>query len=504
MIGQYPLRPRRTSPLVGAVLDLRAAASQSLRFLLAQASLRVATRFEYLPDRSVSAVRWWHDLVAVAIFAVIKVYLLSKFGIYDWHDSDAVGYIALAEEFRRWATWVSVPDLTSAIVPLSLLRMPGYPLLILLTQAAYGDFWNTILIALQLAAAAFATFLLYRAIWSFSRVWFVGMLGAVWFASSSIAYFERCILSDSFAISIFTVLFCGIGLVVLRGRFVGPLAIASIATAFPLLFLLRESNLLLTISLAPLILMALPRKHRLAKLTMVYAPVAAVFVVIGLWQQYRTGYFLITTGGQGNPIEALALIDKISPVFDQDNPVDRAARSVTADMTPADIARNSWGVAVKINELLAEQLNIRAPQLARLVLSRYLSVWLDHPYEMLAYVVRNQTTIRSAGVSPFIYNDPRLSDRTRDFYSYVSQQVVEWGLVNLPVLWFAVLIIAAPLRRTALITFALWLAAIIPVLFYSAMYLEPRYVLTALGPMLLVVALTIGTGIRALSRNAPA
>jgi len=250
--------------------------------------------------------------------------------------------------------------------------------------------------------------------------------------------------------------------------------------------------------------MALPSKHRLAKLTMVYAPVAAVIVVIGLWQQYRTGYFLITTGGQGNPIEALALIDKISPVLDQDNPVDRAVRSVTADMTAANIARNPWGVAVKINELLAEQLTIRAPQLARLVVNRYLSVWLDHPSEMLAYVVGNQTTIGSAGVAPFIYNDPRLSDRTRDFYSYASQQVVEWGLVNLPVLWFAVLIIAAPLRWTALITFALWLAAVLPVLFYSAMYLEPRYVLPALGPMLLVVALTIGTGIRALSRNIPA
>jgi hypothetical protein len=41
------------------------------------------------------------------------------------------------------------------------------------------------------------------------------------------------------------------------------------------------------------------------------------------------------------------------------------------------------------------------------------------------------------------------------------------------------------------------------VLFYSAMFLETRYVLSSLGPILLVLALTIGTGIRVLSRNMP-
>src|SRR5262249_48637661 len=134
---------------------------------------------------------------------------------------------------------------------------------------------------------------------------------------------------------------------------------------------------------------------------------------------------------------------------------DRAVRRVTADMAPLDVARNSWSIAVKINELLAEQLDIRAPQIARLALNRYLSVWLEHPFAMLAHVARNQTIIRTAGVSPVIYNDRHLSTRTREFYSYASQQVVEWGLINLPLLWFAILIVAAPVRRP-LMTLGLW------------------------------------------------
>jgi len=299
-------------------------------------------------------------------------------------------------------------------------------------------------------------------------------------------------------------LLCGIGLLVFRGRRLTPLAVAAIATAFPLLFLLREANILLALALVPLVWAALPRTHRLGRLTGVYAPLALVFIMMALWQQYRTGYFLVTTGGQGNPVEALALIDKISPILDQENPVDRAVRSVTAGMAPSDVAQNSWSIAVKINELLAEQLDIRAPQIARLALNRYLSVWLEHPFEMLAHVARNQTIIRTAGVSPVVYNDRHLSARTREFHSFASQRVVEWGLINLPLLWFVVLVVAAPLRRTALLTFGLWVTSMVPVLFYSAMFLETRYVLSSLGPILLVLALTIGTGIRVLSRKAAA
>jgi hypothetical protein len=500
-----PPRTFRITLLFGAFLGLCAEANYLLRYLLAEASSHIAIKMERVQeDLLPSANGWWRDLVAVTIFAIIKVYLLIRFGIRDWHDNDGAGYITLAESFRGWQTWVSVPDLQSTVTPLSLLRMPGYSLLILMMQVTAGDFWIAAMISLQLVASGFATFVLYRTIWSFSSRWFVGILGAAWFASSSIGWFELCILSDSFATSIFTTLLCGIGLVVFRGRLLTPLAVAAIATAFPLLFLLREANILLALALVPLVWAALPRTHRLGRLTGVYAPLALVFIMMALWQQYRTGYFLVTTGGQGNPVEALALIDKISPILDQENPVDRAVRSVTAGMAPSDVAQDSWSIAVKINEFLAEQLDIRAPQIARLALNRYLSVWLEHPFEMLAHVARNQTIIRTAGVSPVIYNDRHLSARTREFHSFASQRMVEWGLINLPLLWFAVLIVAAPLRRTALMTFGLWVTCMVPVLFYSAMFLETRYVLSSLGPILLVLALTTGTGIRVLSRKATA
>ncbi len=504
MTFRCPPRTFRITLLFDAFLGLCAEANYLLRYLLAGASSHIAIKMERVQeDLLPSENGWWRDLVAVTIFAIIKVYLLIRFGIGDWRDNDGAGYITLAESFRGWQTWVSVPDLQSTVTPLSLLRMPGYSLLILMTQVTFGDFWIAALISLQLVASGFATFVLYRTIWSFSSSWFVGILGAAWFASSSIGWFELRILSDSFTTSIFTILLCGIGLLVFRGRRLTPLAVAAIATAFPLLFLLREANILLALALVPLVWAALPRTHRLGRLTGVYAPLALVFIMMALWQQYRTGYFLVTTGGQGNPVEALALIDKISPILDQENPVDRAVRSVTAGMAPSDVAQNSWSIAVKINELLAEQLDIRAPQIARLALNRYLSVWLEHPFEMLAHVARNQTIIRTAGVSPVIYNDRHLSARTREFHSFASQRVVEWGLINLPLLWFAVLIVAAPLRRPALMAFGLWVTSMVPVLFYSAMFLETRYVLSSLGPILLVLALTIGTGIRVLSRNMP-
>lgn len=248
MTVRYPQRPFRIISLFAAFLGLCAAANHLLRCLLAQANSHVAIKIERVQDDSVSPAHGsWRDLVVITILAIIKVYLLAKFGVSDWRDNDGAGYIMLAESFEQWQTWVSVPDLQSTIIPLSLLRMPGYSLFILLIRVTAGDFWITALITLQLLASVFATFVLYRTIWSLCRIWVVGMLGAAWFASSSIGYFDLCILSDSLTTSIFTILLCWIGLVVFRGRLLRPLGVASIATAFILLFLLREANMLLTL-----------------------------------------------------------------------------------------------------------------------------------------------------------------------------------------------------------------------------------------------------------------
>jgi hypothetical protein len=494
------MRTRRImSRIRSAALEVSRETSRLIWYLWVRGSSHLLTGIQRLGDVSgVPAQGRWRDLVAIAIFAAIKAYLLGSLGAYDWHGNDGVGYVALAEQLQRWATWVSVPDLASKLMPISLLRIPGYSLLIVAAQAAVGDGWFAALIAIQLSASLFATFVLYRAIWSFSGFWFIGVLGAAWFATSYVGFFERIILSDSLTISLFTVLLSCVSLAAFRCRLLSPVGAASIATAFPILFLLREANILMAFTLVPLVFLALPRERRLARLATVYAPLVAMFLLVGLWQQSRTGYFLVTTGGQASPIGAVALVDKISPVLDQNSAVDLAVRSITDTMTQAEIEKEPWPVIYKINERLAADLNIRAPELARLILGRYISVWLNHPAEMAAYVGRNQAIVRIAGVSPFIYDDVRLAAHTRDLYSYYSQQVVQWGLIKLPVLWLFIVIIAAPLRRTALIVLALWLFAITVVAFHSAIYLETRYVLPTLGPILLVIALTIGSANRML------
>jgi hypothetical protein len=491
----------RTGSLQAAV-NFCAATSRWLEKALLQLGSHVAIRLEYLvrAPRNRRSHRW-RDGLSVAVLAALKIYLLIRFGIESWHDNDGVGYVQLAAQLRRLSTWVSVPDLATSVTPLSLLRLPGYPLLILLIQTAAGDLWIPALVGVQLTVSLFATFLLYRTLWRFSGIWFFALVASAWFASSSVAYFERMILSDSLTISLFTILICGIGMVAFRQQRVGSVALGSIAVALPALFLLREANLIYAAALAPLLWLALAQEHRLRRLAIVYAPLVGVLVLIGCWQQYRTGYFLITTGGQVNPIEALALVDKISPVLDQDSPVDRAIRSITADQTVADIAQNSCSLVLEVNRRLAADLKHNAPQLARLLMARYLSVWQAHPHEMLAYMGRNQSVIRTVGVSPFVVNDLRLSEQIRGIYSYLSQKVVEWGLMALPLFWFGMVVAVAPLRRTGSLAITLSLAAIIPVAFYSAMFLETRYVLPALAPIVLVVALSIGIARPTLNRT---
>src|SRR4051812_2031621 len=65
------------------------------------------------------------DLLAAALLAGIKAYLLGKYGISNWQESDGNGYVLLAEEMTKGTMWLSLEP-SSLIAPLSLFRLPGY------------------------------------------------------------------------------------------------------------------------------------------------------------------------------------------------------------------------------------------------------------------------------------------------------------------------------------------------------------------------------------------
>ena len=414
----------------------------------------------------------WPDGVALALIIAVKVYLLASYGINDHRDNDAVGYIALANQLLQAQTWTRVPDLDSAMMPVSLLRIPGYALLIIAVRGIAGPFWMPAMIGLHLIAATAATFLLYRAVWRISEIWLFAVAGVLWVCISHIGNFDRFILTDSLSISLFTALVAWLAMAAVGDGLARPWQFWTVGLGFAAAFLLREANIVYAFSLAPLALLAV---RRVRALVPIYAPVVAAFLLVGTWQFYRTGQFLITTGGQSGPVLAIAIADKMSPMLGE-SVVDKAIRDITAAQSVDDIKRAPMTIVYDVNRLLIERTGARAPELARMLLGRYLQGWLSQPLTMLEYVKSQEHIARITGVSPYLYNDARLGVQIRDTISFRSQQAVVCGMAVLPV----VLLFAAavpPFRRCALVGLAVWLFAAATIAVYISMYLEHRYIL---------------------------
>jgi hypothetical protein len=103
-------------------------------------------------------------------------------------------------------------------LPLSLLRLPGYSLLIIAAQDVFGSWWMEALTALQMSVMLYANFLVYRAAALFSRLWIVGLAAACAFALTRVSYYERFVLTDAFSVALFTIVTCHLAIAVYSGR----------------------------------------------------------------------------------------------------------------------------------------------------------------------------------------------------------------------------------------------------------------------------------------------
>lgn len=311
-----------------------------------------------------------HDLVAAAVLAAIKAYFLGKYGIYPWNDNDGVGYIALAEQLADGMAWVSVPDLNTSYMPISLLRLPGYPLLILASKAIAGNDWIPFLITAQLVLSFFASYVLYRVVSIISAVRICGFMCAVIFAVSYQAYFERFILTDSLYASVFPLIICYAAFHSYIRKQVGTVAVAAIGLTLGLLFLMREATLVLAFGLAPLLILAVSNGGRGAwakSLALAFAPLVITVAAVLVGNVSRTGKPVITTGAQLVLTLTLVIVhEQGTTIFKGNSRFDEVARQrgdAGAAARAFDIGR-AFQETVDINQDLFQRYQMTSPEIA--------------------------------------------------------------------------------------------------------------------------------------------
>ena len=430
------------------------------------------------------------DIVAAAVLAAIKAYFLGKYGIYPWNDNDGVGYIALAEQLADGTVWTSVPDLDTSYMPISLLRLPGYPLLILASKAVAGNAWIAVLISVQLVLSFVASYVLYRVISSISGVRIFGLICAVIFAVSYQAYFERFILTDSLYTSLFTLIVCYAASHSYMEKEVGALAMAAIGLMLGLLFLMREATLVLAFGLAPLLILAVSNgrgaaKHWAKPLGLAFVPLVITVGAVLVWNLYRTGRPVITTGAQLVLTLTLVIVHKQGePIFDDNSLFDQVARRhvVSEDITRA------FQETVDINLELFQKYKMTSPEVASVAQKKYLLAWLEDPGPMLHYTSKNISDAFLLLYSPFI--EGALEPASQERYREWCKAAFKSASIYLPLLWL-VAAIFKPVRVRFYLVASLAIIIWVTVISYAGLHIEIRYLLPVLAPVFLVLAVSV-------------
>jgi hypothetical protein len=317
----------------------------------------------------------WHGAVVAVLALAVQGWWLWQLG--PVMAPDAGSFMAAARELAAPGGGFLGPGrLHESALPWSFYRAPGYPLLILLHQALWGEGWAWGLVGLQLALAGAATLAFHRALLALTAHRGLALFGSLAQATSFAMVVHPAILSDS----LYASLLCLALALLLQGGVAGGVGARSALAAGLLLglaTLLREVGAYLNLLWLPLALVALrPRlRNRAVGMLLFAAPMLAAPLALLAWNAARTGSPFLTTVGQVVYFQALLpLAARGVAVFATDPALAQAAGLAFPPFTNVEV--------VALNQHLFQHHALEAPALARLAGATWRHAWAAHPLRM--------------------------------------------------------------------------------------------------------------------------
>lgn len=321
----------------------------------------------------------WRDrLFLGTLLLAFKLALLWALGPAFLPDTG--GYQAVAEMIATGT--LGAQDLTATVIPPSLFRIVGYPLVIAAVTAIGGAAWPWLLVGAQLALSVAATVMVHATARRLGLSRWASLGAALAQATSLPLVLDQAVLTDSLYGSLTVMAACLLLRAVLAesGRAFGTVAAAGMLVA--LAFLLREATLFLAVGFLPLAALAARgcgrwAPLRAATLVIVFVlPLALVQHGYREWNRARIGLPIITTGGQTNMIFAISKAARHDPgVFDGDSPVARASRATFQTYEFVEV--------LEVNQRLFAEYGLTAPDIAKAGTAAYLQAWRQHFMSML-------------------------------------------------------------------------------------------------------------------------
>ena len=446
-------------------------------------------------------------LSVLLVAAVLKLAVWSHYGPVTFNDTHL--YTAFADYLQQEdGSWQY--RALDQVMPVTTLRMIGYPLLIAAAQAIAGEAWPDLMVALQIAASLAA--LAAAMGWAHALCGSAAKMAVVGLAvaTGQSVLFDLTLLPDSLFSSLMICVLCALAM---PGRpAAGGLPAWAVAAlcgaAVAVLVLLRANGLHLAILFLPLAVawVATQPGNRMRTAGLLILPVVITAQAYILWNQHRTGERFLSTGGQLPAFQPLyQAAARGAHLFSGPSTLDKAVRATTRTYAYDDI--------YTLNRYLAEHEKWTAVDIDRAGKAAFLNALLTEPAAMLRNAGRNFgfDVIRALANPAFTLTETHhLITRERLFpgfskmvkaagtlgtvdYVYMAAYAAGAALSSVLFLLFAV---AVPLRALMgktpggdrLAAGLLWAGCCAVLGYYSFIHLELRYVMP-LSPFILALGL---------------
>jgi len=434
------------------------------------------------------------------IFAILvfKVAVLMIWG--PGIAPDSGGYTRFAALILEGTEWLTDARIQDSAMPTTVFRIAGYPAFIALTQLISADYWQWIVVLSQFALSTVSLFSLSRLI---SALGMRSLVGAFCLLSTGLSFallLDNMILTDSFAASLFVIVLSENAVASLRGRPLGFAQALFFGALITLAFLFREGVAVLSVLfVVPLLVRAFladgQRWRSIAAAAVFFLPVILVSQAYASWNESRTGYRFVTSGGQTVYLQGLVdAAEKDQRIFSGDKPIEIAAREHVKDYAFSEV--------LAIQASLFKQ-GFVAPELAKMSKQKYFYSWLEYPGSMLrmtiGHIRENYATLtfRPLGAvrqTGFWINGekpwPDYRELRRDMFNDASSFILFTGemvervlaiiitiaFVIAPIFWLVRLSLGKDSRKREVLVFSSLWAVYFGILFAHAMvHLETRY-----------------------------
>ncbi len=323
--------------------------------------------------------------IAFGLVAAAKIALLIAYGPIMTPDSG--GYVAYAQALRTSVAWMMDAGLTQGAVPVTAIRMIGYPAIIAAAMTLFGVAWAIGLVVLQGALSLLTSYALYRLALAIGLPPLAALAAVVADMLSLRLTYDQCILTDSFYASLVILATVALARAAIAAQPLSWRRALAAGMLFMLAFLQRDAMQVLIIAFLPLIALAAWQGGRARRLraalccALIVLPLFGAAELYKRWNEARTGERFVTTVAQITVLHGLAKIAPSDPtLFAGDTPLDRVgAKLFRGDPFGESMAAN--------NELFAQ--GYKATDIARMAFAHYFRSWRDHPATMLALLKRN-------------------------------------------------------------------------------------------------------------------